>query len=207
MENLQEQFGNIDIYLFDQLLKGAYADCRSVVDIGCGGGRNSYYFLKNGYEVFAIDQDPEAIVAMRRLAAGLAPQLPEENFVLGDLLDMPFEDERFDLVICVAVLHFARDVDHFEQMLHAIWRVLKPGGFLLARLASDIGTEQLVEPLGQGRYLLPDGTERFLVNQDMLIHYTEALGGALHEPLKTTNVQNLRSMTTWCVRKGQRSPK
>jgi hypothetical protein len=80
--------------------------------------------------------------------------------------------------------------------------VLKPGGYLFCRLASDIGIESSVRFIGNGRYILPDESERFLVNQEMLIRLTKKLGGILHEPIKTTNVQNLRSMTTWCVRKG-----
>jgi tellurite methyltransferase len=86
-------------------------------------------------------------------------------------------------------------------MLRSMWRVLKPGGYLFARTASDIGIESLVTPLGNSRFALPDGSERFLVNEQILMEYTSVLGGELFEPLKTTNVQNLRCMTTWCVQK------
>jgi len=86
-------------------------------------------------------------------------------------------------------------------MLSEMWRVLKPGGYFFCRLASDIGIESSVHFIGNGRYILPDGSERFLVNQEMLIRQTKKLGGVLHEPIKSTNVQNLRSMTTWCVKK------
>jgi hypothetical protein len=105
------------------------------------------------------------------------------------------------LVISSAVLHFAADEKHFEAMLTSMWRVLKPGGYLFARLASDIGIEKHVRPLGNGRYFLPDGSERFLVNEQMLLNYTAKLNGNLFEPIKTTNVQNLRCMTTWCLQK------
>lgn len=200
-ENLQQQFGNIDIYLFDQLLKRTYDNCRHVLDAGCGAGRNLVYFLENGFEVYAIDPNPAAVAAVQQLAASLAPALPEANFEVAKAELLPFTDDFFDLVISSAVLHFADDEKHFEAMLCAMWRVLKPGGYLFARLASDIGIEQLVQPLGNRRYLLPDGSERFLVNERMLLHYTEALQGRLHEPIKTTNVQNLRCMTTWCLQK------
>ena len=198
---LQETFGNIDIYLFDQLLKGTYDDCQLILDAGCGWGRNLLYLLQNGAEVYGVDQNPEAIAQLREIA-GAFPQVdPEENFVVGSVDALPFERETFDLVISSAVLHFAESLDHFELMLNAMWRVLKPGGFFFCRLASEIGIENLVRFIGNGRYLLPDGSERFLVNQEMLLRLTKKLGGELHEPIKTTNVQNLRSMTTWCVRK------
>jgi tellurite methyltransferase len=58
----------------------------------------------------------------------------------------------------------------------------------------------LVKPLGNGRYLLPDGSQRFLVNEQKLLEYSDEFG-VLYEPIKTTNVQNMRCMTTWCVQK------
>lgn len=202
MSSLLETFGNIDIYLFDQLLKGRFDNCKSVIDIGCGGGRNLIYFLRNNFDVFGVDQNIEAVEAVKKLSAALSPDNAPGNFAVAYAEDMPFADGSFDLAISSAVFHFARNLVHFEQMLHSAWRVLKPGGFLFARLASDIGIETLVKDIGNGRYLLPDGSERFLVNEQMLLWYTRELNGQLFEPIKTTNVQNLRCMTTWCLRKG-----
>ncbi len=201
MQNtLQQTYGNIDIYLFDQLLKGRYINAAKVLDVGCGSGRNLFYFLRNGYEVFGIDPDPQAVEAVIGLSAALAPRNPRGNFMVGRAENLSYGDATFDLVICSAVLHFARDKQHFDNMLQAMFRVLKQGGYFFARLASDIGIETLVKPLGNDRYLLPDGSERFLVNEQTLLKYTRA-SGVLYEPLKTTNVQNTRCMTTWCVQK------
>jgi tellurite methyltransferase len=199
--NLQQLYGNIDIYLFDQLLKGRFHGCKKVLDAGCGGGRNMVYFLQNGHDVYGIDPNPNAITEIQFLARALAPDTPVTNFVNCPAEDLPFDDATFDLVICSAVLHFAEDSNHFDAMLRSVWRVLKPGGFLFTRLASDIGIENLVSPLGNSRYALPDGSERFLVNEQILMEYAEDLNGELFEPIKTTNVQNLRCMTTWCLRK------
>ena len=199
--NLREIFGNIDIYLFDQLLKGRFNDCKKIIDIGCGSGRNIVYFLKNGYEVYGIDKDPNAIESVRALAWDLAPGNSWENFAVGNVDDIPFEPASFDLAISSAVFHFANDTAHFDRMLRGTWSMLKPGGFLFVRLASDIGIESLVKDLGNGRYLLPDGSTRFLVNEQLLLQHTSDLNGELYEPIKTTNVSNQRCMTTWCVRK------
>ncbi len=199
---MKGQFGNIDIYLFDQLLKGRFEPGNKVVDLGCGGGRNLVYFLQRGYDVFGADQNSEVVTTVRMLARRLSPDTPVDNFRVAAIEEQPFEANTFDLVICNAVLHFARDKAHFEAMLHAAWKMLKPGGFFFARLASDIGIEHLVKELGDGRFLQPDGSTRFLVNEEMLLHYTKALGGELAEYIKTTNVQNLRCMTTWCMKKG-----
>lgn len=199
--NLQQLYGNIDIYLFDQLLKGRYDHCHRILDVGVGGGRNLHYFLQNGYEVYGIDPNPDAIENARQLSALLAPDHSLNNFVVAAAEDLPFQPHFFDLAICSAVLHFANSHAHFDAMLRSIWSVLKPGGYFFARLASDIGIEELVTPLGNGVFLLPDGSTRYLVNQEMLFQYTNAFNAELYEPVKTTNVQNLRCMTTWCLRK------
>ncbi|MFD1255795.1 class I SAM-dependent methyltransferase [Mucilaginibacter terrae] len=201
MNKLQQLYGDIDIYLFDQLLKGTYDQCRKVLDVGCGGGRNLVYLLQNDFDVYGVDPNPEAVEAVRQLSAALAPDNSSDNFMVASAENMPYADASFDLIICSAVLHFAQSQEHFDRMLRSVWRVLKPGGYMFARLASDIGIEELVLPTGNGRYWLPDDSERFLVNHATLLNYTQELNGYLHEPIKTTNVQNLRCMTTWCMQK------
>lgn len=201
MTNLNELFGDIDIYLFDQILKNRFSIKMKILDAGCGGGRNIVYFLREGFQVFGVDQNMEAIEHVRYLAQTLAPQISTENFQTAAIEKMPFQNEVFDAVISSAVLHFADDEAHFNRMLDEMRRVLKPNGILFARLASTISVEDKIEKLGERRYLLPDGSERFLVDEEMLINATERLGAYFIEPIKTTNVQNLRSMTTWVIRK------
>jgi hypothetical protein len=114
---------------------------------------------------------------------------------------MSFSDAFADVVVVSAVLHFARDTDHFTSMLYGAWRVLRPGGLFFCRLASSIGMEGRVKQIAGERYLLPDGSERYLVNEQVLMNLTGQLGGELLDPLKTTIVQGQRSMTTWVLRK------
>ncbi|MDT5269615.1 MAG: hypothetical protein QOH49_1801 [Acidobacteriota bacterium] len=199
--NLQEWLGQIDIYLFDQLLKGRFNPRMRVLDAGCGGGRNLIYFLRCGYDVCGVDLSAEAIAHVRALASGLAPHLPADNFRVEAVEEMSFADAGFDVVISSAVLHFARDEEHWQSMLREMWRVLKPGGILFARMASSVGMEEQITRLEGRRYHLPDGSDRFLVDDRMLLAATDALGGELFEPLKTVVVRNLRSMSTWCLRK------
>ncbi len=201
MPTLQEQFGQIDIYLFDQLLRGRIAPGMRVLEAGCGAGRNLVYFLREGYEVYAADAEARAIESVRRLARALAPQLPLENFRVEPAEATSFPDGCADVVISSALLHFARDDAQFHAMLRGTWRVLKPGGLLFCRLASTIGMETRMHPLAGRRFLLPDGSERYLVDEALLAELTEELGGRLADPLKTTVVQNQRCMTTWVIRK------
>jgi tellurite methyltransferase len=201
MLDLHAVFGDIDIYLFDQLLRGRIEPGARVLDAGCGAGRNLVYFLREGYEVFAADADPRAIDEVRRLATRLAPQLPAANFRVEPIEAMTFPAASADVVISSAVLHFARDDEHFDRMLAASWRPLARGGLLFCRLASSIGMADRMRPLGNGRFALPDGSERYLVDAARLTASASALGGTLVDPVKTTIVQNQRCMTTWVMRK------
>src|SRR5687768_6975524 len=197
---LRAALGEIDIYPFDQILRGRFDTRRRILDAGCGDGRNLVYFLRRGFACYGIDQDAGSIARIRRLAAGLAPDLPAANFEPGDLQDLSYEDASFDAVICSAVLHFADDEAHFGRMLEEMWRVLAPNGFFFARLASNIGLEREVGAAGR-RVRLPDGTDRFIVDEALLLRWTERLGGRLADPIKTSNVQQQRCMTTWCLTK------
>ncbi len=203
MTDLASQFGGIDIYLFDQLLRGRIPPGVTVLDAVCGAGRNLVYFLREGYRVLGADVDPEAVASVRRLAAQLAPETPADAFRVEPVEAMSFPDGAADVVVSSAVLHFARDEAHFWAMLEGAWRVLRPGGLFFCRLAGIAGQEQAARALGKGRYALPDGTERFLADEPLLRRATHVLGGELLDPLKTTVVHGQRSMTTWVVRRAR----
>ena len=198
--NLQNEFGNIDIYVFDQLLRGRIVPGMRVFDAGCGGGRNLVHLLRQGYDVCGNDADANALGQVRSMAASLAPDR-RFDFRTEPIEQTSFPDAHADVVIASAVLHFARDTGHFEAMLRQMWRVLKPGGVFFARLASTIGSEAGITPLGNGRYRLADGSDRFLVDAPTIESWTTTLGGTLLDPIKTTVVHHQRSMTTWVAKK------
>ncbi len=197
---LLDQFGHIDIYLFDQLLRGRLVPGMRVLDAGCGSGRNLVYLFREDFDVSATDANADAVGHVRQLAARLAPRLPAAQFRVEAVEACSFPPESFDAIISSAVLHFARDDAQFDAMVNTMWRVLKPGGMLFCRLASSIGLVG-ARPLGQNRFLLPDGSERYLVSAERLLVKTRELGGVLLDPLKTTVVQDQRSMTTWVLKK------
>jgi SAM-dependent methyltransferase len=197
--SLQDQFGQIDIYVFDQILRGNIEPGMTIVDAGCGYGRNLVHLLRSGCQVIALDQDPQAVEHVRKLSASLQTGLPAENFQVGAVENMPFPNAVADVVLCNSVLHFARDDRHFRAMLGELWRVLKPGGMLFCRLGSRIGMD--FKRLRGNIYLIPDGSEWFLVDERMLLDLTEELNAVQVDPLKTTIVQDYRCMTTWVIRK------
>jgi tellurite methyltransferase len=205
--SLREWFGDIDIYLFDQLARERIAPGMRVFDAGCGGGRNLVYLMRAGFDVAGVDQSPRAIDAVHRLGAQLGVHLAKDAFRAEPVEQTSFSDSSFDVVMSSAVLHFARDETHFRAMLDEMWRLLRSGGLLFVRLASSIGmAADKFTPLGGRRFVLPDGSERFLVDEQMLMDETARLGGELVDPIKTTVVQNARCMTTWVLRSRRRDP-
>jgi SAM-dependent methyltransferase len=136
---------------------------------------------------------------VRRLSASLSTGLPDDNFQVGQIEKMLFPDEIADVVLCNSVIHFSRDASHFHAQLAQLWRVLRPGGMLFCRLGSRIGMD--FEPVRANIFRVGDGSEWFLVDEDMLLELTEELNAVLVDPLKTTIVQDYRCMTTWVLRK------
>jgi SAM-dependent methyltransferase len=199
MLSVQEQFGQIDIYVFDQILRGNIAAGMRVLDAGCGYGRNLVHLLRERCEIFAVDADAEGVEHVRQLSASLETGLPPGNFQVAPIERMPFPDGFADVVICNSVLHFARDDRHFRVMLAELWRVLRPGGMLFCRLGSRIGMD--FEHVRGNIFVIGDGSEWFLVDEEILLDLTEQMNGVLVDPLKTTIVQDYRCMTTWVLRK------
>lgn len=200
-DRLRERFGELDVYLFDQLLRGRIAQGMRVLDAGCGGGRNLVFLLREGFDVWGVDESADAVAQTRRLAGRLAPRLPADRFRVEHVERMSLADASVDAVISSAVLHFARDDAHWLAMVREMWRVLAPGGVLFARLATSVGQPDL-HPLGGRRFVMPDGSARYLVDHEMLIETTDRLGGSLLDPIRSTVVHGLRSMGTWVARKG-----
>ncbi len=223
--DLRAWFGGIDLYLFDQLLKGRLAPPMRILDAGSGTGRNLTYFFRAGFDVHAADEDEDALNHVREMAAELLPSPPSEvqtdpaladkfradpvradpvraeKFRVEKIETLTYPDGHFGLVICNAVLHFAEDEMHFQAMLDGLWRVTEPGGILFIRMASSIGIEDRLQRLENGKYRMPTGGEWFLATEAKLLLATQRLGGEMVEPLRSVNVQNLRCMTTWILRK------
>ncbi|WP_089839123.1 class I SAM-dependent methyltransferase [Granulicella pectinivorans] len=175
-----------------------------ILDAGCGYGRNLVYLLREGADIHALDQNPEAVTHVRELALSLRCPLPAANFAVAPIEAMPFPNDFADAVLCNSVLHFARDEDHFRAMLAELWRTLAPGGLLFIRLGSRIGMD--FERVGPNIFRTGDGSDWFLVDEDMLLDLTEELNAIQVDPLKTTVVQDYRCMTTWVLRKRPTNP-
>ncbi len=191
MQHPSELLGQTDIYLIDQIIKGRYAPTDSILDAGAGAGRNLHWFVQQGCQVYGTDRDPAAVESLRRNYPGLAA----DRFILAPVEALPFPDQFFHHIICSAVLHFAENEAHFAQMFSELARVLRPGGSLFLRIATDMGLEHKMVPLGHGRFTMPDGADRFLMTRPALETLMQQHGLQYLEPFKTVLMNELRSMT------------
>lgn len=193
LSKLQSEINGIDIYLLDQILKERYAKNDIVLDAGCGSGRNLKWFYTNKYTIYGVDTDVEKLENVKKQYN----RVGERQFSYQNIDNLLFESNFFDHVICSAVLHFAENRSQFLTMFSELIRVLKPGGSLFIRMASNFGIEDKIKILPNSeRYWLPDETERFLLTPLLLQEVIKNYNLTLLEPVKTTNVENLRCMTT-----------
>lgn len=195
--SIEELIGNTDIYLLDQIMKGRYMPGEKILDAGCGNGRNLVWFLKNDFDVYAIDKDSQAINYLK----ANYPHFDKEKFQLSGVERLPFKNDFFDHLISSAVLHFAKSISHFNDMMKEMVRVLKSNGSLFIRMTSDIGIENKIKHIENGVYQIPDGSIRFLLTPTLLKNTMQESNLSFIEPLKTVNVDNMRSMSTLVLMK------
>ena len=201
-QQLNHELGNIDIYLLDAILKGRFTPGMRLLDAGCGEGRNLHWFIRNNYDVWACDSNPSAIRMLQYVARGLNPTFDKNRFITAPVEELPYPDQLFDAVICNAVLHFAENREHFVQMWKQLYRVVKPDGLLFIRMASNIGmSPDELEETDNGKFMLPDGSLRFLLTPALLEEMLREHPAKQLEPLKSVVVQNARSMATMVLQK------
>lgn len=204
-QELNQELGQIDIYLLDALLKGRFSPGMRILDAGCGEGRNLHWFIKNNYDAWACDSNPSAIRMLQYVARSLNKNFDKNRFITVGLEDLPYPEGMFDAVICNAVLHFAKNKANFTSMWAQLYRVLKPGGTLFVRMTSSLGLESMVKESADGKYFLPDGSQRFLLTPGLLEELLHNYPAHLLEPVKSVLVQDARSMATLVLQKANNS--
>ncbi len=193
---VKEVFGNIDIYLFDQILKERYTTKDIILDAGCGKGRNIHWFYHNKFNIYGVDKDLKGIEHVKTIYPDL-----KDNFMVSELESIPFKGNFFNHIISNAVLHFSENTAHFEIMFSELVRVLKINGSLFIRMTSNIGIENNVKEISKGVYSIPDGATRFLITKELIHQLLKTYHLSFLEPLKTVNVNDQRCMTTLVLTK------
>jgi len=180
----------MDIYLLDQILKGRYIPGQQVLDAGAGGGRNLNWFVNTGFDINACDIDAD-----RQLLLNNRYPNKSIKWRTCDLARLDYPDNYVDHTLCNAVLHFAHNHEHHAKMLRELFRVTKPMGTLFIRTCSNIGLPSYTD-IGNGRFRLPDESERYLMTDEIIKEFTTTHGLEYLEPIRSVNVSNQRVMTT-----------
>lgn len=191
--NIADLLGKTDIYIIDQIMKDRYTTGQKILDAGCAEGRNLRWFYLNNFDIYGIDTDSERLETAKQQYPKLA-----HNFTTGSIEKLPYEEATFHHVICSAVLHFAQSEKHFFTMFTELIRVLKPVGTLFIRVASNIGLD------GNTPYLKESHTNRegtFFITREIIASLLTDFSVELLDPVKTTNVQDKRAMTTLVFQK------
>ncbi|MBC9229489.1 class I SAM-dependent methyltransferase [bacterium SPL81] len=129
-----------------QLLQNYTLSGEMALDLGCGNGRNSFFLAANGFNVTAIDFSQTALTL---LEAKLEKQKASAavSHINHDIRNgLPFESESMDLVLdSYCLCHFINDEER-RDVMHEIYRVLKPGGKLI-KIHLDVNDEYYLERL------------------------------------------------------------
>lgn len=102
------------------------------IDVGAGAGRHSYEALRRGATVTAFDMDEVELKAVDGMFAAMAevgevPPGGTGEVKVGDVLDMPYADGSFDVVLASEILEHVPEID---QAVSELVRILEPGGIL-----------------------------------------------------------------------------
>lgn len=191
----------MDIYLFDQLLKGRILPSMKIFDAGCGWGRNSEYFIRNNYNISGVDLDENALKTLKEKSATWNPIFDTSKYQVADLVQIPFPDESFDYIISSAVLHFSKNRQHFIQLFDELVRVMRPEATLWFRMTTKHTIEHLASQVHDDVYNLPDGSTRYLLDRILLAELMEQHHLIFVDPFKTVNVNDIRTMATVVLKK------
>lgn len=195
IQDINNFFGDIDLFLMDLILKGHIKEGAKVLDIGCGEGRNGIYFIQRGYDYHGWDTDPTKLKLLEYLAKTIKKS--KTTFVSQDFTKASSTD-LFDFIICSRVLHFALSKEDFLNKWMKIASLLTRGGILYASLDSVIDTEIGIKKI-DGFVEFPDGKHRYALDKSI---YQEIIKGFEEiEPLRTLVHHNERAQSFLCLKK------
>lgn len=105
--------------LFDYIKRGDKA-----LDLGCGNGRCVEAIREKGGLYWGVDNSDNLIKIARN-------KYPNGKFLAADALDLPFENEFFNIIYSIAVLHHIPSKNLRRKFMSEAKRALKPGGFFI----------------------------------------------------------------------------
>ncbi|MEP0985942.1 class I SAM-dependent methyltransferase [Ekhidna sp.] len=195
IQEVNNFFGDMDLFLMDLILKGKIPEGSKVLDVGCGEGRNAVYFLQNSFEYHGWDTDASKLKLISYLANSM--KIAGAHFVECDFLTVK-PTHKFDLVICSRLLHFSQSEKQFFEMWDKLKSFLKKGGILYITMDSLVGTN-IGKPLENGQYEFPDTKVRFALTDKLYNAIKKGFDEV--EPLRTVVHHHERAQSFLCLKK------
>jgi len=120
-------YGKLETRALNRFLPSA-ASGNILLDAGCGTGYWSEHFSALGFRIYGVDISPEMIdVAQRK-------SIPNTDFIVGDITNLPFPNEYFDVVTAITVLEF---VDEPLRVVQEMVRCVKKNGIILIAVLNE----------------------------------------------------------------------
>ena len=165
--NFAQEFSSTRQYLWDDLkpLAKYTRDGDKVLDLCCGNGRLYQLFDGMSIHYIGLDQSEELIKRAWE-------KFPGVDFSVGDMRELPFPDDSYDVIYSIAAFHHLANAEDRLKVLAEMRRVLKPGGRLVMtnwNLLGKWGSEQVEK----GKY------KRF--EKDFTVPYKNPEGKGLGE--------------------------
>lgn len=142
-----------------------------VLDLGCGGGRNTSLLLEKGFDVNACDLHSEMVNATRKKAAAfLSGAEVESRIIRANMQELPYGDNTFDVVLANGVFHNVSSVQELQLAIAETSRVLKSKGNLcLNMFSADFVDPTLEEINSAGLYKTPNNIDMLLITSEDIL--------------------------------------
>src|SRR5215203_5573538 len=159
----------------------------NVLDLGCGNGRHTMYFARQGFKTAGIDVSEQAIEWAKDWANRERLQV---DFRVGDIEHLPFADKSFDVVVSHGVLDHV-PMETARRAAAEVTRILRPHSLFYCDLRSTDDFEYGVgEQAGPNTFVVSEGYERGLVQHFFSRAETETLFDGLFRILYSEITEN-----------------
>ncbi|RDY33017.1 class I SAM-dependent methyltransferase [Lachnotalea glycerini] len=143
----------------------------TVLDLGCGGGRNTYMLASLGFQVLACDLHENMLEAARKKIELLELNETEKvSFKIANMLSLPYENESIDYVLANGIYHNTSSVEEFITAIRETSRILKRGGHLCMNVFTDAFIEKdLIKKSEDYLYETPDQLDMILLPEHKIL--------------------------------------
>ena len=131
-ENNEEYWKNPSIESFYLVNRWKLLDKKKFLDLGCGIGRHSILFGKNDFEVYCFDISEDGVNKTKGWGKSIGLEF---NCQIGDMLNLPYQDESMDCILCYNVISHT-DTEGVRNIIKELYRVLKENGECYLTLCS-----------------------------------------------------------------------